>query len=309
MPQSLSKREFIVRKKEKKPYGAKLEFELLSKLDVKGPCTLLIGDDIIVRLRPARVKDESDQQKRWHLEVEGFVTAGKAESTGLKITFGLLWWAISRKMSVRLIYNTPLPCQVFDRTQGGGGAISAFGITVTPGNAANRMVEEVEQALMTEIDPNSNLLVSMELFNAAAHETTERAKFVMMMSSVEPLIEQVDLTGNSDYGNALQDTVDGIKQLVKDAEDLPDSIRDSLLGQVSNLKRESIGQGLRRLCDEYLSDSKEAYKLLKECYNIRSQIVHEGGTDNYLTERTQELKEILRRLFSSITGMPLSSNP
>lgn len=308
MLKSLSEREFIVKKKERKPYGAEVLFEVNKEMNILGPCTLLIKNDIIVELKPSKKGTDEESRNRWKLEVKGFSTAGKAEEFGLRIVFSLLWWAISRSAPVRLLYDTPLPCQVFDRTAKAGGLQTHVSLSVVmPSDEADRISSHINEAMSAMEDVDKKMIVSMELFNAALHETTERATFVMMMSSIEPLINKPDLTESEDFGDSLQKNIDIMKDTIKNEEDVPGHIRDSIIGQISKLKEGSIGQGLRNLCETHLPDDQDAYPLLRECYRIRSRIVHDGGTDDYLQERTRELQNVLRRLFASVIGLPLEN--
>lgn len=130
----------------------------------------------------------------------------------------------------------------------------------------------------------------------------------MMMSSIEPLIDHLDLTESEEYGDNLKTLIGDLKEEITEAQGIPSTLQHSLRSQVGNLKMESIGQGLKRLSSEFLPEDDSAFELLKECYEIRSTIVHEGGTDDYLQERTKQLRNVLRRLFSSIIGLPLESS-
>lgn len=153
MLKSLSEREFIVKKKERKPYGAEVLFEVNKEMNILGPCTLLIRNDIIVELKPSKKGTGEENRNRWKLEVKGFSTAGKAEEFGLRIVFSLLWWAISRSAPVRLLYDTPLPFQVFDRTAKAGGLQTHVSLSVVmPSDEADRISSHINEAMSTMED-------------------------------------------------------------------------------------------------------------------------------------------------------------
>jgi hypothetical protein len=59
---------------------------------------------------------------------------------------------------------------------------------------------------------------------------------------------------DDEYGAALVDLMEDFKTKVQAADDIPSRLKQSLLGQIGHLKRESIGQGLRNLCEDHLVD-------------------------------------------------------
>lgn len=300
-----SEKEIIASKKEKRPYGVKVEFKSFSELDIEGRCTLMFKEDIIVEIEPLETHRELDQGKKWMLRTMGFPTAGKAEEAGHRVTLALLWATMQNKWPVRLLYQTPLPYQVFLRTQDQVEASIKGYATVT--KSLTRIINQMDRALQQEIEFNGQLLVALELFNAAAHETTERAKFVMTMSSVEALLSRVDRTQHPEYGLKMQTLLSNLKSLVRDSEGIPESVRGSIVGSIDNqLRWRSISQSLKKLCEKYLPGDSQSYQILRDCYNIRSTIVHEGGTDDFLSEKATKLSEITRQIFASVIGLPLN---
>ncbi|MHC5854951.1 hypothetical protein [Nostoc sp.] len=113
---------------------------------------------------------------------------------------------------------------------------------------------------------------SMELFAAARLEATERARFVGLVSALEPLAEQKKFE-YPDLKKIVKDTLNK----VQDSLDLPDDIKRSLEGSISNLTRESVSHAIKRLIITHLSEDKMALEILEEAYTIRSKILHEGA--------------------------------
>lgn len=64
-------------------------------------------------------------------------------------------------------------------------------VTASPTVVMNstRMVQLVNQIFSANIDVDEKLLVSMELFASARLETTERTRFVGLVSSLEPFAQ------------------------------------------------------------------------------------------------------------------------
>ncbi|MBN3885546.1 MAG: hypothetical protein HWQ44_22125 [Nostoc sp. JL34] len=102
---------------------------------------------------------------------------------------------------------------------------------------------------------------SMELFAAARLEATERARFVGLVSALEPLAEQKKFE-YPDLKKIVKDTLNK----VQDSLDLPDDIKRSLEGSISNLTRESVSHAIKRLIITHLSEDKMALEILEEAY-------------------------------------------
>ena len=123
------KSRMIVESKRRRPYGAKLSALLddSTRIMFHGEACLLTDTGYIVKIVPPKETKSVEKNgmasgiRALEILVEGFATAGEAEKKGLEIAFGILWGAVSENYSVRLQYQTPLPCLVYDRTRQGGG--------------------------------------------------------------------------------------------------------------------------------------------------------------------------------------------
>ena len=286
MPKKESEKQVIIDSPKRRPYGARLALLLEKhiKFNFKGECTLLLSPDIIVRLVP-RKKSEGDQDKEeWLVLVEGFATAGEAEQYGLKIALGLLWSAISNQYGMRLIYQTPLPCSVYDRMQQKGLHLSGdahFSLSM----GANRIVEHLNSVIPSPLSMDPKLLVASELFAAGRLETTERARFIGLVSSLEPLAVQEKYEIKE-----LNDLIITFKELLQKSS-IDDSIKTSLINQIQQLKRESVLRAIKRLVQETIPDDPIAIDVIKEAYSLRSKIIHEGSTDADLELKSKEVEK------------------
>lgn len=75
------------------------------------------------------------------------------------------------------------------------------------------------------------------------------------------------------------------------------SLKDSILGQVNNLSRESANRAIKRLLRESNLE-KEEIQFIEEAYSSRSKIVHEGRRIPELDHMNARLDQILQRLYS-----------
>lgn len=114
--------------------------------------------------------------------------------------------------------------------------------------------------------------LSLELFFASFFQETADARFLLLMMAVEALIEE------EDRPEEVVAHVEHLIDLTKNAEDLPEPERNSLLGSLGRLKTQSLGQARRSLISSRLGDStykgKSAVDFFEHCYNIRSKLVH-----------------------------------
>lgn len=140
-----------------------------------------------------------------------------------------------------------------------------------------------------KIDPR--LLVALEIFAASRLETTERAKFVGIVSAIEPIAVQ------ERYENAI--LINLIEEFKKqlNASEIHQSLKDTLRGRIDQLRVESVSRAIKRLVSSSLPDDPEAVDIVEEAYTLRSKILHEGSTDADLQQKTQQVEEIIRKLF------------
>jgi hypothetical protein len=295
----------IVESINRRPYGAKLSVALddSTRMKLEGEVCLLTDTEYIIKIRPtqSRPGGETDDNfgfQSWDILVEGFATAEKAEGKGLEITFGILWGAISERYSVRLQYQTPLPCAVYDRTRRGSGFSFTGTATSILGKSLASITNAIKEALLSPNRGSKKLLLAMELFASARLELTERARFVSLVSSLEPLAEQ------QNYGDQVFGILNRFKDQVKELR-LSSNIEASLVGRVDNLSTESVLSAIRRVVMECLPEDPEALKIVEEAYNLRSRILHEGTTDADLSQKSQEVEAVIRRVIASKTGLSL----
>jgi hypothetical protein len=295
---SLPSRHIIANNIDRRPYGAKVNI-LLGNTDqfrIDGESCLILGNDLIVRLIPKKYKQFGFQEITAY--IEGFATASAAEETGLKFAMSVLWTAVSLKCPLRLEYHTPLPCLVYDRTSKNEG-LESF-LHVMSIYEISGITKLLEQTFTSDILIDKTLLISMEIFAAARLEATERTRFVGLVSALEPLAQQKKLE-NPDLEQIVQEALNKVKE----SSDIPENIKPSIQGRIRDLKRESVSQAIYRLIRTHLPGDERALNIIKEAYDIRSKILHEGSTDADLREKSEKIENIIRRIYSEIVGYEL----
>lgn len=247
VPKSLIQYE-IIDEPRRRPYAARVDF-LLGKdieLPLDGLVCLLATNDATVELEisPSQPKGDLQHLKCYRATIQGFKTSHEAEINGLRLSMSLLWAAISRKFTLKLEYHALLPCVVYDRTiQNGGIGNLSYGYSFWPGNT-NALADLMQEVLADSKSVDSQLLLSMELFAAARLEVTERARFIGLVSALEPLARP------SDYPISIKQLISNFRDQLRSIEvpELSESetqkVRNSLNGRLRELERESIRQAL-----------------------------------------------------------------
>ncbi len=281
----------------RRPYAARfsLLLEKTTRFQIDGECTFLLDRNIVVRVKPAKEDSSKQDQQEWEVSIEGFSTAGQAETEGLRIVLGFLWAAVNGHYAVRLSYKTPLPCEVYMRTESHG--LRFFGhATVTVTKGIGNVVAPVNAIARSDAQVDSKLLLAMELFTSARLETTERSKYLGLVSSLEPLAIQ------SKYDNAQLEGLirDAIAAL--DKIDLGPEQKSSIRGRIENLHQESISSAIKRLVTSLLPGDANAIEIIEEAYKIRSKMLHEGSTDADLKEKGQQVEEVIRNVIQKKVG-------
>jgi hypothetical protein len=149
-----------------------------------------------------------------------------------------------------------------------------------------------------EID--GRVRTALEIYSSASHEKTERAQFVSTISSLEPLIEREKYSNLDEYSEvseAVEETLNDLISVINDAKSkygLSEPLQDSWRNRLKNeLRGESIGQALERMVREQIPEVEGAPSVIREAYNLRSTILHEGG---YIDENDHETVMEAQRL-------------
>ena len=123
MRSSTDERAVIFGKQEKRPYGARLEFQVLhgGLLGNMENVAVLFDSGAVASLAPTR-QTSWEGGRRFELRLEGFSTAAAAETQGRQLSQAILWMAISLNYGLRLSYRTQEPAVVFERLKSSDGA-------------------------------------------------------------------------------------------------------------------------------------------------------------------------------------------
>lgn len=227
----------------------------------------------------------------YRFTLEATETACEAEELGKRLACALLKVAIDRQWGLRLSWpDTPLPCRVVDRTASRGATMQAFA-SVTGHLALADFASTLQETFKKLSKAPYRLLLSMELCASARFEADNRAKLVLLVSALEAIAEQ------QSFDTELTELVTNLSKIIGDFTIAEASLKESLLGQVQNLKRESSRRAIKRkLREAGLSDQEVAF--VEVAYGARSKVVHEGLRVPELNAMTAELDRIIQRVYS-----------
>lgn len=133
--------------------------------------------------------------------------------------------------------------------------------------------------------------VAFQLFSTSFFETSADTRLLTLMMAIEALVE---LAPRPD---ASVRHVEHLIALTEDSEELSASERDSILGSLSWLRTESIGQGGRRLASRLeprTYDGQAPKQFFNWCYSLRSALAH-GKTPLPTREEVDRVAASLER--------------
>lgn len=279
-------------------WATKVDFTLNSRGGLKdldnANVSLLWNQDYILTLETRKIHPqlEGAGATGYRLIIDAADTACGAENLGSKLAYALLTVAIEKHWGMSLSWpDSPLPCRVIDRTVSKGISVQGFG-SVTSHVEIPEFISVLEKSFERHSKVPYSLLLSMELCASSRVESNNRSKLIMLVSALEALSKQHDLSSE------VQPLINDLISVVNNYDFGDDSLRQSISGQIKGLKRESIRRAIRRLLID-LKMNKEDREFIDEAYQTRSDIVHEGQRVPELDAMNNRLDSLLRSIYAS----------
>lgn len=263
--------------------------------DLLGSCASLLWLEnhiLIIETRKIHPQLADSGAKGYRLEVKATQTACDAEALGVRLAYSLLSVAIDKHWGLSLSWpDSPLPCRVIDRTVSKGSSMQGFG-SASKHISTAQFVADIENSFKKYEEIPYSLLLSMELCASSHFENNERSKLIMLVSAFEALAKQEDLS------TIVNPLIKELKAKVKDFGLKDETIQNSLVGQIGNLKRESVRRALKRLLEQ-AKFSEDDRLFVDQAYQARSDVVHEGKRVPELHLINGRLNKLLRQIYSS----------
>jgi hypothetical protein len=255
----------------------------------------LVGTTLSLNSRIIMIYDAPsgswESGRKFQFSLEAFPTATIAEQEGSRLAQSLLLSAVSLNFGMRLEYHSQEPVIVYDRFAPMGDTVSAEGVTHWD---QSTVWNEIEKGVSINFC-DQTMLMSLELYCAALLETSARARFIMVVSALEPIATQ------QDHGKEVSDFVDGAVIALEQATGIADNVKRSLEGGIEKLGKESIGFSLSRLSEERFPNRPDVKKRITKAYALRSQLLHRGSLqdpDFDLASETNEIARVLRSIYA-----------
>lgn len=202
-----------------------------------------------------------------HLQM-GF-DVGKDKARFIITEYGRKWLKKMMKLKEETtILNDIHGLCVYPEEKGVGvrfaGSLASFQVGVS----STKFVEEFTKAYDLDPQLSDKQWLALEVYNSSHFESSLRMRFLTLVVAVECLCIQKTRP---------EPVICHLRKLIEITEkiDLESSEKSSFLHCLKNLKKESISKSCRQLVKKYLGDEMET--LFKDCYDIRSRILHNGS--------------------------------
>ncbi|HLE08779.1 MAG TPA: hypothetical protein VI914_04050 [Thermodesulfobacteriota bacterium] len=148
----------------------------------------------------------------------------------------------------------------------------SVGGTFISGSSSSKFVEVLTKIYNENPELSDKQTLALELYGAAHFETSLRARFLTLVIAIESLCQ---------YESRAENTLKFLKTLedltTKDST-LEKAEKESLLSALRNLKYQSIANSCGKLIKLHQREFSigDAVEFFKQCYKIRSAILHTG---------------------------------
>lgn len=154
-------------------------------------------------------------------------------------------------------------------------SISSVGLINAKG--ADLFSDEVCMILNEKINIDGQVKLAMELMASSFFESSPHARFLSLILAAESILRPDDRL------NEVKDLVDELKERTKKSG-IADPEKNSILGSLNWLYKDSISQSLRKMAVRHLPDKNYggmvSEKFIKKCYEARSKLVHKGAVSS-----------------------------
>jgi len=161
-------------------------------------------------------------------------------------------------------------------------------------------IEMVSRRFVEPVALTEKQVVAAELYCSSFFDVSFRSRLITLMSAVEALLDCPERS------SAVLDIVDLLDKTVKEAN-IDEATKAAMRGSLQWLRQDSIGQTGKILSTRLLASreylGKTAPKFFRYCYNLRSQIVHNGQP----SDPTVDLLEIANTFQGFVADLLLAS--
>jgi len=160
----------------------------------------------------------------------------------------------------------------------------SFNVTATVGISPPNLIAIFQREYQNNRQLTSKQELASEIYTSSFFDTSARSRFITLVTAVEALLEP------SKRSTEVQTLVDGFEaatmQTIKNVRN-----KDSILGSLSWLRYQSIGQAGRELANRLLPnelfDGLSSADFFTCCYDLRSSLLHSGTAADKSVDTSQ----------------------
>ncbi len=225
-----------------------------------------------------------------------FISPDQARLAAEKVKLALLYWAVEQRVGIDFgdararsivteewlaILREKYGCPIRNDAYGidiyehiDGIKFVAVNIEDRVGKQPPNLIHTFEREFLNGRHITEKQTLACELYSGSFFDVSARSRFITLVMVIEALLDPARRP-------------EPVKILIKKLETIArestvdDSIKESIIGSLRMLNYESIGQAGRmlalRLLPDQLYDGQSSSTFFKQCYNLRSQILHSGA--------------------------------
>jgi len=149
-------------------------------------------------------------------------------------------------------------------------------------------------------------VLASEIYASSFFDVSARSRFITLVTAVEALLEPLKRSAG-----VVEELVEEFKAKTW-LSTLDEQARDSIIGSLESLKRQSIGQAGRSLADRLvpneLFDGQSSADFFTRCYDRRSQILHTGTIAGESVDM-RHLANVIESFVARLLLVALNSEP
>lgn len=164
----------------------------------------------------------------------------------------------------------------------------------------DKFIETLKSTLQNPTNFDDRTLLAYALFNASFFQPSADSRFLLLVMAIEALIEP---------DNRSTEAIEYVSKFISEIEksSLEVAEKNSLLGSLRYLKKESINQAGKKLVSarlgERIYNNKSAVSFFSECYTARSDLVH-GNKSAPDYQQVNSLAAPLEEFVSDLLTVP-----
>lgn len=280
--------------------------------------TLALGDQLGFTLKPARREEAIRDSRELVLTQGGYASEEEARECGVRAKTALMLSSARLRIGVDL-GNDTAPSGLTDygaqevrRARGVRVLNDVHGLMVYPevpppkftsgsvklhaGRTAQQFAAAFDAGYAADIQLTERQRLALELYAASFFETSARARFLVLVTVIESLVETKPSTDRD---------CKCIDALVSTMEQTELDAKCSLLDRLGRLKGESVRQGtlwvVRQHVPNNVYEGQKADRFFDRCYRLRSDLLHQGK-DEGIAEVLHSLNRLVADVLCAAAG-------